>query len=85
MKAQRKPLKFIMLEDNYQEKVHIPKNVMDKSLPEQIGQTAYCRVTNMNNGIEIQGVFAITGTELYFPVYVQKMLKHSKQFEITIF
>jgi len=85
MNDKRKPLKWVMVEDNYQEKVHIPKNVRDESLPEQISQTAFCRITNLNNGVEVQGSFTVTGTELYFPVYVQKMLEGSKRFEVIVF
>ena len=80
-------LEWKLIEDDYQEKIHIPKSIADdaKDSGIDISKSVVARVTNEKTGEEYLGRMTVTGTEIYVPVEIQKMLKRAGTIRLRIF
>jgi len=80
-------LEWELIEDDYQEKIHIPKSIADdaKDRGIEINKSVVARVTNKKTGEEYLGRMTVTGTEIYVPVEIQKMLERAGTIRLRIF
>ena len=85
-KRRSQMLEWEIIEDDYQEKIHIPKTIADDAKDSGIGiKSVVARITNEKTGEEYLGRMTVTGTEIYVPVEIQKMLKRAGTIRIRIF
>ena len=78
-------LEWVMEEDGYQERLHIPKDIREKASEGQITDFAICRITDLSTGAEVLKRFKITGNQIYVPKAIQDLLENSTSFRIRIF
>jgi len=82
-----KNLEWEIVEDNYQEKINIPKAIRAAANESGIdlSDNVAIRLTNLKTGEEYLSRLNITGTEIYVPVEAQKMLKSAQKIRLKIY
>jgi len=81
-----KLFEWVMKEDKYQEKLHIPVEIVRHA--GDIGESLVCTITNLNDGKTINSRFNVSRRsdteyyELYLPAVIQEMLSGSGEFRI---
>jgi len=82
-----KNLEWEIVEDNYQEKINIPKAI--RAAADESGidlsDNVAIRLTNLKTGEEYLSRLNITGTEFYVPVEAQKMLEGAQRIRLKIY
>jgi len=82
-----KNMEWEIFEDNYQEKITIPKTIRAEAdeAGVDLSDNVAIRLTNLKTGEEYLSRLNITGTEIYVPVEAQRMLEGAQKIRLKIY